>query len=150
MPVVGLRQWVPCPVGCLEILENDSSVLVLFRRSAPDIKVLVSEVITGNSGINWSRCFLAGVTDSGYSDGASRFLEPRILIARVIDHEFGDHAEIALMRGVEKRSEVIERAEIRIYVKIIGNVVAVIAHRRWIERQQPDRRDAEFLQIIQL
>ncbi len=54
------------------------------------------------------------------------------------------------MRGVEKRSEIIERAEIRIYVKIIGNVVAVVAHRRRIKRQQPDRRDAKFLQIIQL
>src|SRR6476620_3321124 len=119
MPVVGLRQWIPCPVGCLEILENDTGVLVLFRRFAPDIKVLVSEVITGNPGSHWSRCFLAGVSDPGYSDGASRFLEPRIFIGRVIDHKFGDHTEITLMCGVEKRSEVIERAEIRIYVKII-------------------------------
>ena len=54
------------------------------------------------------------------------------------------------MRGVEKGPEIIERAEIRIYVKIIGNVVAVVAHRRRIKRQQPDRRDAKFLQIIQL
>src|SRR5258707_14600560 len=54
------------------------------------------------------------------------------------------------MRGVEKGPEIIERAELRIYVKIIGNVVAVVAHRRRIKRQQPDRRDAEFLQIIQL
>ena len=68
----------------------------------------------------------------------------------MIDHEFGDHAQIPVMRGVEKRSEIIERAEIRIYVKIIGNVVAVVAHRRRIKRQQPDRRDAKFLQIIQL
>ena len=81
---------------------------------------------------------------------APRLLEPRILIGRVIDHEFGDHAQIPVMRGVEKRSEIVERAEIRIYVKIIGNVVAVVAHRRRIKRQQPDRRDAKFVQIIQL
>ena len=68
----------------------------------------------------------------------------------MIDHEFGDNAQIAFVRRVEKRAEIIERAEIRIYVKIIGNVVAVVAHRRRIKRQQPDRRDAEFLQIIQL
>jgi len=30
-------------------------------------------------------------------------LEPRILVGRVIDHEFGDHAQIPFMRGVEKR-----------------------------------------------
>ena len=68
----------------------------------------------------------------------------------MIDYKFGDDAQIALMSGVQERAEIIERAEIRIYVKIIGNVVAVVAHRRWIEGQQPDCRDAEFLQIIQL
>jgi len=54
------------------------------------------------------------------------------------------------MRGVEKRPEIVECAEIWIYIKIIGNVVAVIAHRRRIKRQQPDRRDAKFLEIVQL
>src|SRR4029077_5099243 len=100
MPVVGLRHWVPCPVGCLEVFENDSGVLVFFRRFAPDIKVFVSEVITGNAGVNRSWCRSAGGTDSGYSNRASRFLKPRILIRRVIDHQFSDHAQITLMRGV--------------------------------------------------
>jgi hypothetical protein len=53
----------------------------------------------------------------------------------VIDHELGDHAQISFVRGIEKRSEIVERAEIRIYIKIIGNVVTVVAHRRGIERQ---------------
>src|SRR6476660_4652463 len=124
MPVVGLRQWVPCPIGRLEIFENNSGVLVFFGRFAPDIKVLVSEIFTGNSSVNRSRYSSAGVTDSGYSNCAPRLLEPRILIGRVIDHQFGDHMQISVMRGVEKGPEIIERAEIRIYVKIIGNVVA--------------------------
>src|SRR5437773_837140 len=124
MPVVGLRDRVPRPVGGFVIVEDDSGVLVFFRRFAPDIKIFVSEVVTG-------------IVDRGRggSDRAPRLLEPRILIGRVIDYEFGDDSQIALMRDVEKRTEIIERAEIRIYVKIIGNVVAVVAHRRWIEGQ---------------
>src|SRR6516164_7158525 len=124
MPVVGLRQRVPCPVGCLEIFENDSRVFVFFRRLAPDIKVSVNEVLvtvggcvdpggTGKYGL------LAAVNAGGCNavtcNCASRFLEPRILIGSMIDHEFSDHTQIPVMRGVEKRSEIIERAEIRIY-----------------------------------
>ena len=44
MPVVGFRERVPRPVRCFEIFEDDSRVLVFFRRVAPDIEVLVSEV----------------------------------------------------------------------------------------------------------
>src|SRR5437667_11838405 len=102
MPVVGLRHWVPCPVGCLEIFENDSGVLVFFRRFAPDIKVFVSEVVTVATIVGRGR---------GGSDSAPRLLEPRILIGRVIDYDFSDEAQIAFMRGVEKRAEIIERAE---------------------------------------
>src|SRR5439155_24202895 len=124
MPVVGLRDRVPRPVGSFEIFENDSGVLVFFRRFAPDIKVFVSEVVT-----------VAGIVHRGRggSDSAPRLLEPRILIGRVIDYEFGDDSQIAFMGGVEKRAEIIERAEIRIYVKVIGNFVAVVAHLSWIE-----------------
>ena len=106
--------------------------------------------ITGNSGADRSRSCPAGVPDSGHSHCTPRFLEPRILIGRVIDHEFGDHAQIALVRGVEERPEIVERAEIRINIKIIGNVITVVAHRRGIKWQQPDRRNAELLEIIQL
>ena len=54
------------------------------------------------------------------------------------------------MRGREERLKILERAEVRIDVVIIGDVVAVIAQRRWIERQKPDRGNTEFLQIIEL
>src|ERR1700746_972066 len=141
MPVVGFRQGVPRPVRCLEIFENDSGVLVFFRRVAPDIEVSVSEVfiVTG----------IVGRGGTG-SNSAPRLLEPWILIGGVIDYEFSNDSQIAFMCGVEQRSKIVERAEIRIYVKIIGNVVAVVAHRGWIERQQPDRRHTEVPQKIQL
>src|SRR5262245_30349843 len=54
------------------------------------------------------------------------------------------------MCGVQKRLEILQRAENRIDIEVIGNVVAVVSQRRGIEWQQPDRGDAEFLQIIQL
>ena len=42
------------------------------------------------------------------------------------------------------------RAEIGIDAAIVGDVVAVVAAGRWIERQQPKRGDAEFLQVVEL
>ena len=68
----------------------------------------------------------------------------------MIDHQFGNDAQIARMRGVQERAEIIERAEIRIDVAIIGDVVAVIALGRRIERQQPDGGDPQLLKIVQL
>src|SRR5215471_15931856 len=54
------------------------------------------------------------------------------------------------MRRVQKGAEIVERAESWIDVEVIGNVVAVVSQRGWIERQQPQSSHAEFLQIIQL
>ena len=45
--------------------------------------------------------------------------------------------------------EVAERAVARIDVVVIGDVVAVVAAGRRLERHQPDRRDAEALQVIE-
>src|SRR5207247_7369893 len=54
------------------------------------------------------------------------------------------------MRRIKKRAEIIEGAEVRIDVEIIGDVVAVITQRRGIEWQEPDGRNAELLEIIEL
>ena len=54
-----------------------------------------------------------------------------------------------MCRG-EKGLEILQRSVVRIDVVIIGDVVAVIAQRRRIKRQEPDRGDAELLQIIEL
>ena len=136
MPIVSFCDRVPRPVRCLEIFEDDPRILVFFWRVAPDIEVSV-----------------AGVGDPGgpsfRSYGAARLLEPWILIGRVIDHEFGDDAQIPLMRRIKKRAKIIERAEVRVDVEIIGDVVPVVAKRRRIKRQEPDGGNAELLEIIQ-
>ena len=117
MPVIRFRDRIPGPVRGLEIFEDDPCVLVFIRRVAPDI-----EVAFGRAG-----------------RGAARFLEPRILIGGVIDHQLGDHLEPALMRRGQERLKILQRAVVRINIVVVGDVVAVIAQRRRIERQNPDR-----------
>ena len=48
-----------------------------------------------------------------------------------------------------KLAEVLERAVVGMHVGVVGDVVAVVAQRRRIERQQPDRVDAELLDVVE-
>ncbi len=127
VPIVCFCNRVPRPVRCFEVFENNSRILVFFWCIAPHIEVLVRKIVTVAGVGDPGRPCAAGATDSGYSYGATRLLEPRILIGSVIDHEFGDHPQIARMRRIQKSAEIVERAKIRVNVEIIGNVVAVVA-----------------------
>ena len=73
-----------------------------------------------------------------------------MLIRRVIDDQLGDDADAAAMRLVDEAIEVGERAVARVDVLVIRDVVAVVAERRRVERQQPQRVDAEVLQVVEL
>src|SRR5215813_3044771 len=110
MPVVSLRYRVPGPVGRLEIFEDDSGVPVSLRRFAPDIIIFVKIIVAVVEVADPSQSCPAAVSARGYStvacNCAPRFLEPRILIGRVIDHEFGDYTQIALVGCVEKCPEI--------------------------------------------
>src|SRR5205085_10507272 len=53
------------------------------------------------------------------------------------------------MRRGQERTEIIEGAEVRINIVVIGDVVTVVAHWRWIKRQKPEGGDAEFLEVIE-
>src|SRR5882724_1572589 len=68
----------------------------------------------------------------------------------MINYEFRDHAKVTSMCSVQERTEIIERAETRINIKIIGDVVAVVAQRGRIKWQQPDCGDPQLLKVIQL
>ena len=50
----------------------------------------------------------------------------------------------------DQPADVLERAEGRVDRAVVGNVVAVVAQRRGVERQQPDRRDAQLLDVVEL
>jgi len=128
MPVVRLGQRIPRPVRNLEVLEDDSRILIFLRRVAPDIEVPV---------------------------GAARFRQPRslkpgMLIGRGVDDQFGDHPQPTRMRFANEDLEIPHRAVRRIDLRVAGDVVTVILERRGIEWQQPERRDTQVLQVIEL
>ena len=67
----------------------------------------------------------------------------------VIDDEIDDDADAALPAAMGEFDEVAERAVARIDAVIVRDVVTVVLAGRRLERHQPDRGDAEALQIIQ-
>jgi hypothetical protein len=54
------------------------------------------------------------------------------------------------MRLVEQPLEVLERAVLRMHGLVLGDVVAIVAQRRRIERQYPERVDVERLDVVEL
>ena len=123
MPVVGLRGVVPAPVRRLGVGEDDPDAVVLPVGLAPDV-----EVALGRAGRR-----------------AARRLEPRMLVRGVVDDQLGDDADAAAVRLLDEAIEVRERAVARMDVLVVRDVVAVVAQRRRIEGQQPQRVDAEAL-----
>src|SRR5882762_2607800 len=134
MPIIGLRDRVPCPVRRFEVFKNDSRILVFFWGVAPHIEVFVGKIVAGDA-------------DAGYS--ATRLLKPRILIGSVIDDQLRNDVQISRMRRVKERTEIVESAEIWIDIEVIGDVVSIISQWRRIKGQEPNGGDAEFLKIIQ-
>ena len=127
VPEIRAGHRVPAPVRRLEILKDDPRFLVFFRRVAPHVPV--APVRTGR--------------------GTARALKPLVLVGRVVHHQLGDDLQLAAMGFVEQLAKVVQRAVLRIDVRVIGDVVAVVLQRRRKERQQPDRRDAQVLDVIE-
>src|SRR5215213_7790691 len=67
----------------------------------------------------------------------------------MVDDELGDHAQAAAVRFVYELAEVFARPVLRMDLAVVGDVVAVVLARRWVEWQQPDRVDPEILQIVE-
>ena len=53
------------------------------------------------------------------------------------------------MRVCKQLVEIGKRPELRVDVRVVGDVVAVVGLRRGVERRQPDRVDAEIAQVRQ-
>ena len=127
VPVVCLGNRVPGPVGEFGIHENDAHALILGVGVAPDIPIAARDC-----------------------PATSRFLKPGMLVGGVVQNHFDDHADAALVGGLEKELEVVEIAVAGMDGGVVGDVVAVIAQRRRKERHQPDGVDTQFLQVIEL
>ena len=80
---------------------------------------------------------------------APRGLEPRVPVGGVIDDQVDDHADATLVRLVHELDELAARAVARIDAVEVGDVVAVVAIRRGLERREPDHVDAERIQVVQ-
>ena len=128
MPVVGLGDGVPGPVGVLEILEDDPGVAVFVGRVAPDVEIPPERAGLGLPGP----------------------LEPGVLVGGVVDHQLGDDADAPPVGLAQELLEIRQRAVIRMDVEVIGNVVAVVAQGRGIERQQPEGGHPQFLEVVEL
>jgi hypothetical protein len=73
----------------------------------------------------------------------ARLREPRVAVGGVVGHPVDDHAQAARARLGDELVEVGERAEARVDVGVVGDVVAEVGHRRGVERRQPDAPDAK-------
>lgn len=128
MPVVLARDRIVRPVRRLGIEEDDPRARVLEIGVGPHVVVAVD----------------------GAALRAPGALEPRMLIRRVVDHELGDHPQPARVRLADEAAHVRERAVVGMHAAVVGDVVAVVAARRRIERQQPHRVDAELRDVVEL
>ncbi len=72
-----------------------------------------------------------------------------MLIGGVVDHQFGNHPDAALVGFGDESLEIFHRAVGGVDRLVISDVIAVIAQRRGVEWQQPDGGDAQLLHIIQ-
>ena len=77
------------------------------------------------------------------------FLEPLVLVGRMIDNQvhYDSHAEC--MRFFKHLFEVVERAVFRIDILIVGNVVTVIGLGRNVKRREPNRVRTETFDILE-
>ncbi len=128
MPVVLPGDLVPGPVRFLGVAEDDARAGVGVRVVAPDIEVALGRA----------------------PGGLARRLEPRVLVGSVVEHQFGDHAQPARMGLAHQAADVGHRAVGRVHAHEVGHVVAVVAQRRRVEGEQPDRVDAEVAHVIEL
>ena len=76
-------------------------------------------------------------------------LEPGVLVRGVAQHLVDDDPDAALMRVLDEPVEVVERAEDRVDLPVLADVVAEVLHRRLEERGDPDRIDAEAGDVVE-
>ena len=128
VPVIGAGDRVPGPVGLLRVEEDDPCLGELLVSVRPHV-----EIALRRSG----RCMPGP-------------LEPGMLVRRVVDDEFDDDPDAALVSRIDESPEVIHRSVVGAYVTVIGDVVTIVAARRGEERQKPDRSRTKRGNVVQL
>jgi hypothetical protein len=72
-----------------------------------------------------------------------------VLVGGVVGYEVEDDAQAFAVRGGEQGVEVGERAEERIDIRVVGDVVAEVGHGRGVEGRDPEGVDAEGDEVVQ-
>ena len=75
-------------------------------------------------------------------------LEPGMVDRRVVDHEVGDHADPAFARDPHQLNQVAQRPVLLGDPVEVGDVVAVVAFGRGVDRHQPQAGDAEPGEVV--
>ena len=127
VPEVGAGLLVPGPVGRLGVGEDDPRLLVAVHGVRPHVPVALGRVGRG-----------AGL------------LEPRVVGGGVVHHEVGDHADAALVGGLDEVAHVVDGPVVGLDREVVRDVVAAVAQRGPVEGQQPDAVDAQPLQVVEL
>src|SRR3954447_3877859 len=79
----------------------------------------------------------------------ARSAKPGMPVGGVVGDEVDDHADAAAVRLAHELDEVPRRAEPGGDVVVVADVVAVVAQRAGLERRQPERIDAEALEVVE-
>ena len=80
---------------------------------------------------------------------AARIDEPAMLVGGVVDHQVEQDADAARPGPRHQPVEVLQGPELGGDLLIVGDVVAVVVHRRGEDRRQPDDADAQRLQVVE-
>ncbi len=128
VPEVLAGHRVPGPVGLLGVEENDPGAVVLVVIIGPDVEI----------------------PRLGTALGLACPLEPRVLVGGVVDDQFGDDPQVALVGFGDETPRIGHGAVVGTDATVLGNVITIVAPGRWIERQQPDGVDAQVGDVVQL
>ncbi|MNM28348.1 hypothetical protein D3C81_388620 [compost metagenome] len=127
VPKVLTGHRIPGPVGFFGVEKNDPGAVVLLVVIGPHVKV------------PRRRTFL----------GLACALKPRVLIRGVVDDQFGDHSQAALVRLGDEALGIGHGPVVAVHAAILGDVIAIVAAWRRIERQEPDGIDAKVGDVIE-
>ncbi|SIM48186.1 Uncharacterised protein [Mycobacteroides abscessus subsp. abscessus] len=70
-----------------------------------------------------------------------------MLIRGVVGHDVHDQADPRGVQGLDHRVEVLQGADLRVHVPVVGDVVAAVGQVRRVERAQPHGVDPELAQV---
>src|SRR3989442_15797724 len=73
-----------------------------------------------------------------------------MLIGGMVRYKVQNELEVALVGLLQQGVQILKGPEERMNSGVIGNVIAKIGHRRWVDRREPDGVNAEPAQVIQL